>query len=110
PLVLGEWSRRRDAPEVEFARSVGLPIVADRVLSDFRMRSRPYRSLDDLGPDRIEKIRRFALRIQQSCHRTDRGAAIVFSSLDPDASAAPLISAIAECLTEREESVLLINA
>ena len=110
PFVLGEMTRRRDDPEVAFAQSVGLPIVADRVLPDLRVRSKPYRCLDDLNPERIEKIRRFALRIQQSCNRTDRGSTIVFSSLDPGASAAPLISAIAECLTEREERVLLINA
>ena len=48
------------------------------------------------------------LRIQQSCHRP--GSVVLFSSLDSRYSAAPLMATVAECLAEREERVLLVDA
>ena len=110
PVVLAEWLGRRDPPQVEFARTTGLPLIADGVLRPGRGGLVRYRSLDDRGIEEVEGIRRIALWIQQSCERRERGSVIVFSALDPRTPAPALMQAIAQCLAEREESVLLVNA
>jgi Mrp family chromosome partitioning ATPase len=56
----------------------------------------------------LESMRMLTLRIQQTCHRS--GSVVLFSSLDPTTSAAPTIASVAECLADREERVLLVDA
>lgn len=110
PLVLAEWLGRRKPPHVEFAQSAGLPLIADGVLNAGRSGTDRYRSLDDRSRSEVEGVRRVALWIQQSCERQNRGAIVVFSALDQRAAAPGLMQSIAQCLAEREERVLLVNA
>ena len=58
--------------------------------------------------DQTEIVRMLTLRIQQTCHRP--GSVVLFSSLDSSFSTVPLMVTVAECLAEREERVLIIDA
>jgi Mrp family chromosome partitioning ATPase/uncharacterized protein involved in exopolysaccharide biosynthesis len=108
PLFLAEWYARRESPQVLFARALRLPMLAENVLQYLLpSRSGPL-DLQRLGDHQLESLRMLALRIQQSAHRA--GSVILMSSLDASASAAPLMTAVAQCLAQREERLLLIDA
>jgi hypothetical protein len=55
-----------------------------------------------------EAMRLLALRIQQSVHGA--GSVVLFSGLNHQKSSIPMISYLAECLSRREERVLIIDA
>ncbi|TWT97613.1 cryptic autophosphorylating protein tyrosine kinase Etk [Botrimarina colliarenosi] len=109
PIVFAEWLNQCPTADEQFAQSVGLPLVSEHLVTGSQRIRNSHTGLNDLRPATIEELRHFTLRIQQCCRRTNRGATIVFSSLDPRVSAMPLMGGIAECLAEREERVLLIN-
>ncbi|MCA9260329.1 MAG: hypothetical protein KDA61_14055 [Planctomycetales bacterium] len=107
PFFLAEWNSRRTPPQVEFAREVRLPLVSEEIANGLSELKGPV-ELDKLNERQMEALRMLTLRIQQSAHRS--GSVILFSSLDATASAAPLMSAVAQCLAQREERVLLVDA
>jgi Mrp family chromosome partitioning ATPase len=107
-LFLGEWHAQSGSPQVRFARSLRLPVLAERILADFSPQQRQLNFQDRMPNEQFETVRMITLRIQQSCHNP--GSVVLFSSLDPSYSAAPLMAAVAECLAEREERVLLVDA
>ncbi len=108
PLMVAEWHVQTGTPQVQFARSLRVPILAERILEDFSPEQRKANAQARLDADRMETLRMLTLRIQQSCHRP--GSVVLFSSLDSRFSAAPLMAGVAECLADREERVLLVDA
>ena len=108
PLFVAEWHAQTGPPQVQMARSLRVPVLAERILEHFSPHARPKDAAAALRAADMETLRMLTLRIQQSCHRP--GSVILFSSLDPKFSAAPLMATVAECLAEREERVLLIDA
>ena len=104
PVILVEWLNRRETPVQRVASRFGLPVIADRLLKDYSPRSRK-------GPAdwrTSEAVRMLTLRIQQSAH--GEASVIVVSGMRSSAGVLPLIRSVAECLAEREERVLLIDA
>jgi hypothetical protein len=93
---------------VQLARSLRVPILAERILEHFSPTQRKSKSAAAIGSDQTEVVRMLTLRIQQSCHRP--GSVVLFSSLDSNFSTVPLMATVAECLAEREERVLIIDA
>ncbi len=108
PLLVAEWRTQSGSPQVRFARSLRVPVLAERVLEDFSPKQRQANAQARLLADKMETIRMLTLRIQQSCHNP--GSVVLFSSLDSSFSAAPLMATVAECLADREERVLLVDA
>jgi Mrp family chromosome partitioning ATPase len=108
PLLVAEWHTQTGTPQVQFARSLRMPILAERILDDFSPRQRRANANERFIAEQMETLRMLTLRIQQSCHRP--GSVVLFSSLDPKFSAAPVMAMVAECLADREERVLLIDA
>jgi Mrp family chromosome partitioning ATPase len=108
PLLIAEWLSQSGTPQVQFARSLRVPVLAERILEDFSPQQRRVNAQARLDADQMEALRLLTLRIQQSCHRP--GSVVLFSSLDPQFSAAPLMAGVAECLADREERVLLVDA
>ena len=107
PLFVSEWHAQTDSPQVQLARSLRVPMLAERVLEHFAPAARTNTSAA-VGIAQTEVVRMLTLRIQQSCHRP--GSVVLFSSLDAGFSTVPLMASIAECLAEREERVLIIDA
>lgn len=107
PLFVSEWHAQSGTPQMQMAQSLRVPVLAERILEHFSPHER-NKSVAALPEDKSEMLRMLTLRIQQSCHRP--GSVVLFSSLDPNYSAAPLMATVAECLAEREERVLLIDA
>lgn len=108
PVLASEWYRQQTPPQVAFANSLHLPVLAERILQDFAPRRRNRIVPAKLSEEQLEVVRMLALRIQQSSH-TD-GSVMLFSSIDPHYSAAPLMASVAECLAQREEKVLIVDA
>src|SRR6185295_8471766 len=108
PLFVAEWHAQSDSPQVQMARSLRVPVLAERILEHFSPEERKSKSVAGLDAHEMELLRMLTLRIQQSCHRP--GSVVLFSSLDSNFSAAPLMATVAECLADREERVLLIDA
>jgi Mrp family chromosome partitioning ATPase len=108
PLFVSEWHAQSDSPQVQLARSLRVPILAERILEHFSPEQRKSKPHAALGSDQTEVVRMLTLRIQQSCHRP--GSVVLFSSLDANFSTVPLMATVAECLAEREERVLIIDA
>jgi len=113
PVLASEWYRQQTSPQVAFANSLHLPVLAERILQDFAPRYRHRAAGNRMGSanlseDQLEVVRMLALRIQQSSHSD--GSVVLFSSIDPHYSPAPLMASIAECLAQREEKVLIVDA
>jgi Mrp family chromosome partitioning ATPase len=108
PLAWREWSDLRPSPQVQFAKSLQLPVIADRLLQGFSTSGRMISVGGEADAFDIEALRALTLRIQQSAYRP--GSVVLFSGMHSTATTAPLISAVARCLAERQESVLIIDA
>ncbi|PQO45979.1 hypothetical protein [Blastopirellula marina] len=109
PLLLLEIQHCRDLPHIRIVRSLGLPLLTERVLKSFSPKSRaPWETGKDASPDIIESLRMLVLRIQQSCRR--QGSVILFASLGESPASASLTAAVAQCLADREEKVLIVDA
>jgi len=108
PLLVAEWHIQTGSPQVQFARALRMPVLAERILDDFSPQQRRANARARIAEEQMETLRMLTLRIQQSCHRP--GSVVLFSSLDANYSAAPLMATVAECLADREERVLLIDA
>jgi Mrp family chromosome partitioning ATPase len=108
PLFIAEWRSQIGSPQVRLARTLRVPVLAERMLEHFSPQQRHGHALSQLSDEQMESVRMLTLRIQQSCHRP--GSVILFSSLDPKVSSVPLMATVAECLAEREERVLMIDA
>lgn len=108
PVLLSEWSRQQTPPQVAFANSLHLPVLAERILQDFAPHRRQRMIPAKLTDEQLEVVRMLALRIQQSAHSP--GSVVLFSSIDSGYSPAPLMASIAECLSQREERVLIVDA
>jgi Mrp family chromosome partitioning ATPase len=108
PVFAAEWHAQTGSPQIQLARSLRVPVLAERILEHFSPKRRKSKVKGALEADNLETIRMLTLRIQQSCHQP--GSVVLFTSLDSRFSAAPLMATVAECLAEREERVLLIDA
>jgi len=108
PLFAAEWRAQTGSPQVRFARSLRVPVLAERILEHFSPKQRRGKPLGALSDEQLETVRMLTLKIQQSCHRP--GSVVLFSSLDSSVSAGPLMASVAECLAEREERVLMVDA
>lgn len=108
PLFAAEWRAQLGTPQVRFARSLRVPVLAERILEHFSPKQRLGKAQSALSDEQLETVRMMTLKIQQSCHRP--GSVVLFSSLDASVSAGPLMATVAECLAEREERVLLVDA
>ena len=108
PLLVAEWHTQSGSPQIQFARSLRLPVLAEKILDDFSPVQRQANAAARFSAEQLETVRMLTLRIQQSCHNP--GSVVLFSSLDSSYSAAPLMAGVAECLAEREERVLLVDA
>jgi len=104
PVFLAEWLRQRDSPVQRVANQFGLPLIADRLIKDYA----PSDRVNKLDWRSDESLRMLTLRIQQSSQGP--ASVILFSGLRLSTLTLPLLSAVAECLAEREERVLLIDA
>ena len=103
PVVAVELLIQRESPVARFASRWGLPVIAERLLTNYSPSSRKPADwrLDDA-------IRMTTLRIQQSLGHT--GGVVLVSGLGNTPTPVKLMSAIAECLAQREERVLLVDA
>ena len=103
PVFGLEWLMQREGPVARFAGRWGLPVIAERLLSNYSPRNRKPADwrLDDA-------IRMATLRIQQSMGSS--GGVVLVSGLGNTTTPVTFISAIAECLAQREERVLLVDA
>ena len=108
PLLVAEWHAQSGSPQMQFARSLRLPVLAEKILDDFSPSQRRANAEARISAEKLEIVRMLTLRIQQSCHNP--GSVVLFSSLDSGFSVAPLMAGVAECLAEREERVLLVDA
>jgi Mrp family chromosome partitioning ATPase len=108
PLFVSEWHSQSDSPQVQLARSLRVPVLAERILEHFSPEQRKSTKSAALGADQTEIVRMLTLRIQQTCHRP--GSVVLFSSLDSNFSTVSLMATVAECLADREERVLIIDA
>lgn len=108
PLFATEWRAQTGSPQMRFARSLRVPLLAERILEHYSPKQRRNSTHSVLTHEQLESVRMMTLKIQQSCHRP--GSVVLFSSLDSSVSAGPLMATVAECLAEREERVLLIDA
>ena len=108
PLLVAEWHTQSGSPQMQFARSLRLPVLAEKILDDFSPVQRRANAEARFTAEKMETVRMLTLRIQQSCHNP--GSVVLFSSLDSNYSVAPLMAGVAECLAEREERVLLVDA
>jgi hypothetical protein len=108
PLFVSEWHAQSDSPQVQLARSLRVPVLAERILEHFSPDQRKAKPAGSMAADQMEIVRMLTLRIQQTCHRP--GSVVLFSSLDSSFSTVPLMVTVAECLAEREERVLIIDA
>jgi Mrp family chromosome partitioning ATPase len=107
PLFVSEWHAQSDSPQVQLARSLRVPVLAERILEHFSPNQRKKKPAA-ITADQTEIVRMLTLRIQQTCHRP--GSVVLFSSLDAGFSTVSLMASVAECLAEREERVLIIDA
>ena len=91
-------------PAEKAAKSLGLPRISQGTF----ISNRASKDRRHLHPVNTEAMRLLALRIQQSVHGP--GAMVLFSGLNHAKSAIPMISYLAECLSRREEKVLIVDA
>jgi len=91
-------------PADSAAKALGIP----RVSRGTFVTQRGGQDRRQLHPVNSEAMRLLALRIQQSVHGP--GPMVLFSGLNHEKSAIPMISYLAECLARREERVLIIDA
>lgn len=103
PVLAVEWLLQRESPVARFASRWGLPVIAERLLSNYSPTSRKP---SDWRVD--DAIRMTTLRIQQSLGQS--GGVVLVSGLGNTPTPVSLMSAIAECLAQREERVLLVDA
>lgn len=103
PVLASEWLRQRASPVARFAGRWGLPVIAERLLASYSPSNRKpaERLLEDA-------IRMTTLRIQQSLQQS--GGVVLVSGLGNTPTPVKMMSAIAECLAQREEKVLLVDA
>ncbi len=91
-------------PAERAAKSLGIPLVSRGTFVAQQLKHDKVQ----FHPLNSESLRLLALRIQQSV--PGPGSIVVFSGLNHDKSAIPMISYLAECLARREERVLIIDA
>ena len=86
------------------AKSVGVPVIGKgSFVTEYLRHDKVKRH-----PVNHESLRLLALRIQQSVQGP--GAMVLFSGLNHDQTSIPTITFLAECLSRREERVLMIDA
>lgn len=92
-----------DASE-HLSKSLGVPVVGKGTFVSEYLRHDKIRR----HPVNTESLRLLALRIQQSVQGP--GAMVLFSGLNHDQTSIPTITFLAECLSRREERVLIVDA
>ena len=103
PIFVVEWLGQRASPVARFASRWGLPVIAERMLGNY---SPNNRKLVDWRLD--DAVRMVTLRIQQSLMNSP--GVVLVSGVGSTETPVRLIAAVAECLAQREERVLLIDA
>jgi Mrp family chromosome partitioning ATPase len=91
-------------PATHASRTLRIPCISRGTFVAGRLTRDPS-SLQGVNS---EAMRLLALRIQQSVHGS--GSVVLFSGLNHEKSSIPMISYLAECLSRREERVLIIDA
>ncbi|MCO6045370.1 hypothetical protein NG895_15780 [Aeoliella sp. ICT_H6.2] len=103
PVFGLEWLAARESPVARFAGRWGLPVIAERLLSNYSI------GKGDAPDWRFdEAVRMTTLRIQQCANKS--GFVVLMSNLAKAPPPVRLMSAIAECLAHREERVLIVDA
>lgn len=103
PVFGLEWLAQRASPVAKFANRWGLPVIAERLITN-------YSAAQSESPDwrTDESVRMTTLRIQQCM--SGPGCVVLFSSLGKSPAPVQLMSSIAACLAHREERVLIVDA
>lgn len=104
PSVLIELTRLRPTPGGVFSRRWNLPMLGIQAADRSALPK-----LDGSGPEMQPALRMMALRIQQSLFQPS-GRVVLFSGLDHEESPLVLIRELAKCLSQREETVLIIQS
>jgi hypothetical protein len=86
------------------SKSLGVPVVGKGTFVTEYLRHDKVKR----HPVNTESLRLLALRIQQSVQGP--GAMVLFSGLNHDQTSIPTITFLAECLSRREERVLIVDA
>ncbi len=103
PIFAWEYFAERNTLE-HTGRRLGLPVLSTQALVP-QMADRRYAHLD--CPD-SDALRLLALRIQQSVSQP--GSTVLVSGLDYQGSTFPLLCGLAQCLADRGEHVLIVDA
>ncbi|MEZ6118361.1 MAG: hypothetical protein R3C28_17585 [Pirellulaceae bacterium] len=101
PIFLFEAVFPSGDPAERAATSTGLPLVGTGTFVAKRLTNDRFSSM------KSESLRLLALRIQQSVQSS--GAMVLFSGINHRKSSIPMITYLAECLSRREERVLIID-
>lgn len=102
PLVLLEAARLRPSPVNIISQRWNLPVLGVQASLSLKGRQTGGASEDH------QELRLMALRIQQSLFRP-KGRVVLFSGLDHEESPITLIRSLANCLCQREETVLIVQ-
>ena len=102
PVLIRDLARERVSPVQAFAKDMGVPVIGSRLLEDHSS-SKSYVNWHESN-----EIRLAALRLQQSVARP--GAVVLFAGLGTKHTPGRLVAAVATCLANRGERVLVINA
>lgn len=103
PVALLEWLRLRPAPTTVLSRRWNLPILGIQPAA--RLSKQVIQQPVELDQ---HSLRMMALRIQQSLYQPN-GKVVLFSGLDHEDSPLLMIRDIAKCLSQREETVLILQ-
>jgi Mrp family chromosome partitioning ATPase len=104
PSAVFEILRMRPTPVNVVSRRWNLPVLGIQSTA-----GRSNTATKDLSGMSQQELRLMALRIQQSLFQP-KGRVVLFSGLDHEESPMSLIRSLASCFSQREESVLMIQA
>ena len=102
PVLLRDLSQERVSPVYTFAKDMGVPVIGSRLLEDHSSSKR------HVNWHESNEIRLAALRLQQAVTRP--GAVVLFAGIGTKYTPGRLVAAVATCLSNRGERILMINA
>ena len=104
PLFLAGWLRALPSPVERLSAQFGMPLVS----SSLRVRGNKKQHDRQTEQDNNETIKKLALRIKQTA--ADTGAIVLFAGSRSDGSQMRLLSPLSRYLSQRETSVLIMDA
>jgi len=103
PVFLIDFMVEREAPVAAFAKRWNLPLMTERILGKSHLnRNKAKTEVEE------EAIRMAALQIQQSLLQSS--SVVIFSGLGDTTSPSQLLGSLSDCLANRGERVLLVDA